>query len=1001
MKLANRFGSLVALLALALAAAGGPSGCSSPASSGGDSRSASASAGLPPSGFVRLERNVHPFARPELDRGPVDPGQRLDNLAVVFKRSPRQQEDLDALVAAVTDPASPRFRQWLTPEQYAARFGASAADIARTRDWLSQQGFHLGETSRLGTRVPFGGTVAQLQAAFQTQLHHYEVGGALHYAMTSAPAIPAALAESVLGLKNTHDFYPRPVNRPSRSQPRYQGTHGDGLLPADWANVYDVAPLYTTGVRGAPIDGSGVTIAVVGVAQIAQSDIDAFRTLANLPASTVTMTLVPGTGAPAPGQQGSGSEAVLDVEWSGGIAPGATINYVFTGADDGNVDDASYYIIEQNLGSVLSESWGGCEQGLTPADADITQVYGSAANVLGITYVAAQGDTGADGCGGTGTGPEGGGLYVGIPAAYPGVTAVGGTEFPAGSLTYGSNNTATGYSEEEQVWNDGDNPSTNLAQGSGGISVVFSRPSYQSAIPTCSIVGSLPVSGVDAATMREVPDVAVAASGDNNPYFIECTRDSATHDCGGTGGSPHVSAIGGTSCGTPSFAGVVALLDQIAGGRLGNINPMLYTLNASTPAAFHDITAGNNEVMCTPGTDPGCPAGGTYGYAATKGYDCASGLGSLDVAQLAAVVATLAPTTTALAVSPTMTTEGTPVDLTATVAVPAPNTSVLGGLVTFAFQAYTASGAPDISWTLGTAPITGATVSGGTATLPSTAVPPGMVHAGAQYVDLVASYGGDGAHLPSTSAKQRLTFSSLAIAISPTAATVAPGTHIQFASTGGVAPVRFYVTYDLACATVVNGCSSLDETTGAFTAGPVASTVVVAAIDADGAEAIANVTVEPVASDAGVADASAGDAATPHDSGAPSDAATSDSSSPDDASGAEASHEAGTGTGAGTETAGCGCIEAGDHGTSGAGTLAGMGLAVIALSRRNRRAREPVSSRTPGNPPPGTGCPSSAPPPATPRRSLCRSSARRRSAKTASRGRSFASSRTAPSSPSS
>src|ERR1019366_987875 len=256
--------------------------------------------------------------------------------------------------------------------------------------------------------------------------------------MASAPAIPAALSEVVLGLHNTHDFYPRPMSHAAaQSDPLYKGSHGGyGLLPADWANVYDVTPLYTAGVSGTPIDGTGVTIGVVGVAQIAQSDIDAFRTLAGLPASTVTMTLVPNTGPATPGQQGTGSEAVLDVEWSGGIARGATVNYVFTGGSDVNVDDASYYIIEENLAPILSESWGGCEEGLTPSDADITQVYGSAANVLGITYVAASGDSGAVGCGGTGTGPRGGGLYVGAPASYPGVTAVGGTEFPVGSITY-------------------------------------------------------------------------------------------------------------------------------------------------------------------------------------------------------------------------------------------------------------------------------------------------------------------------------------------------------------------------------------------------------------------------------------------------------------------------------------------------------------------------------------------------------------------------------------
>jgi hypothetical protein len=373
-----------------------------------------------------------------------------------------------------------------------------------------------------------------------------------------------------------------------------------------------------------------VTIAVVGIAEISQTDLSAFRTRYGLAPNPITMTLVPGTGAAA-GDNGSGLEAVLDTEWSGAIAPAATINYVYTGASDANVEEAVYYAIEENLGAVLSESWTSCEGGYTPGDADILETFGTAANALGMTYLAASGDDGAAGCAGEG------GLYVNMPAAFPGVTGVGGTGFAIpGGLTFNSAGNVTGNGTEA-VWNEFHDAYTGngVAAGGGGISSVFARPTYQSGVQTCTSVGSLPTS-VTPSSMRQVPDVALtAASGSSQyGYFIECTLDTKTEDCTATGTNPIVIELGGTSASTPSFAGVIALANQATGGRLGNVNPFLYTLNTTTPSAFHDITTGNNEVTCKSGVDPGCPAGQLYGYAATTGYDCASGLGSIDATSL-------------------------------------------------------------------------------------------------------------------------------------------------------------------------------------------------------------------------------------------------------------------------------------------------------------------------------------------------------------------------------
>ncbi len=856
--------------------------------------------------YVPLPRRVPFPARPELDRGPLEPAKRLSNLSLVFKLSAEQLRDREALKAAQLDPASPSYHQWLTPEDYAARFGAKPADIERAKAWLASEGLEVHDSSRLGSRVTFSGTVANVQRAFRAEMHRYEVEGKMHYAMAKSPEVPAALSDVVLDVVNTHDFYPRAMSHhaavPATAdstglKPDYTSGKETGFTPPDWANVYDVAAAYT-GISGTPITGSGVTIAVVGIATVAQADVDKWRSTFGLPASTVTMTLVPNTGV-SQGNNGSGFEANLDVEWTGGIAKNATINYVYTGADDGNVDDATYYIIENNLGSVLSESWGSCDldyvlpeptgYGYGVSDQNVVDVYGSAANLLGITYVAATGDSDATGC--LGDGSTQGGLSAGTPAAYPGVTAVGGTQFATKSFTTGSDGYFTAYSAAETVWNEsskGTGTTPSPLGGNGGISAVFSRPSYQLNLTTCTVVGNLPVSGVNAANMRMIPDVSFTAAGCMNaiPLSNICTVDSASGDCSGTGTDPTIQWGCGTSYSTPAFAGVVALMNQVAGGRLGNINPLLYALNTGTPTDFHDVTTGNNEVTCTSGSadDPGCPAGGKYGYAAAKGYDCGVGLGSLDVTALLTSMSSLVPTTTTLATTATTTTEGTPLGLTATVALKTGASSsdtLAGGVVTFAFQSYNADGTKDInwgSWTLGTGTLTGSATSGTTEL--TIAIPPGVVNPAAQYVDVYAMYGGDAHHFPSLSASTTIHFGAINLALTPVSLSVANGGTVQFASTGGVQPVRWYLGTDTTCDTTTYVCSTVDETTGLFTGGPVVGSTEVLAMDSAGAYTMTTVTV-------GLADAGA-----PTDSGAPVDSSTGG-----DASGPPV--DSGTGTDAG------------------------------------------------------------------------------------------------------
>ena len=832
-------GSFLAVFGLALVAA-----CST---GGGDGSPAPGSAPAPaaPSAYVTLERAAHPLARPEFDLGRLDGAKVLHNMSLVFELTPAQKADRDALLAEIQRPGSPSYHRWLTPQDYAARFGADADTIAQATAWLAAQGFTVHERSPIGARATFTGTVAQVEAAFQTEMHAYDVRGERHFAMARPPSVPAEFADRVLDITNTHDFYPhhsKPAIRVVTPDATCPGgdpyCSGNGIAPPDWAFIYDVGPLYNPGINSTKITGAGVTIMVVGITDVAQKDLTAFRTRYGLAANNIVKTVVPNTGA-AQGDNGAGAEAVLDTEWAGGIAPGATINYVYTGANDANVDDATFYAIEQNFGGVLSESWGGCEEGAAPADGDVYEVYGAAASLEGISYLAASGDDGAADCQGKG------GLWVNMPASLPHVTGVGGTGFamPAGLTFTGGNVSGVGT---EATWNEANNAYMGgVGASGGGISAVYSRPLYQSKINTCMPVGTLPTM-VNPASQRQVPDVSFTAAGGTSQYgiFIECTFDAFAGDCTNTGANPTILEIGGTSASTPSFAGVVALANQATGGRLGNINPLLYATNLSVPAAFHDVTTGNNEVVCRTG-DTGCPGNNkTYGYTAGPGYDCATGLGSVDATKLVSTWATLTPTTTAIGAAPTATTEGGSVTLTATVDVDGTNAQALGGDVTFVFRSYITTGVLDLSWSMGDVAITNGTTTSGTATL-TTTIPPGMVQPN-QAVDVFAMYGGDANHLPSYSAAQHITFSSpVTLCISPPTDSVAKGATINYTAAGGVAPVRWYLDWDSTCsATTGTGCSTIDVTKGTFVAGSgAAGYVIVVAVDADGAETFSEVTV--------------------------------------------------------------------------------------------------------------------------------------------------------------
>src|SRR6266567_3099101 len=150
---------------------------------------------------VQLRGNVHHKAQPRYDQGPVDPAMRLGTITLLTAPTASQQKALRELVAQQQDRKSPNYHKWLTAEQFANRFGLSQSDAQQIAAWLKSQGFSAIHVARGRNWISFNGTAAQVQSAFGTEIHHYKVGGELHYANSRAPAIPAAMHGVVVGIR--------------------------------------------------------------------------------------------------------------------------------------------------------------------------------------------------------------------------------------------------------------------------------------------------------------------------------------------------------------------------------------------------------------------------------------------------------------------------------------------------------------------------------------------------------------------------------------------------------------------------------------------------------------------------------------------------------------------------------------------------------------------------------------------------------------------------------
>ena len=678
--------------------------------------------------LVVLKGNVHPLARAEYDQGAVADGRPLNRMLLLLQRSPDQESVLRHLLDDQQSKSSPNYHAWLTPEQFGQQFGPADADIQAITAWLTSQGFNGINVGPGRTVIEFSGNVAQVRSAFRTEIHRYVVNGEEHTANTNDLQIPAALAPVVAGVVSLHNFsrksharvlgeFRRALGKTGLEPlftfpiPFFNGGTFYGLGPGDFATIYNSKPLIA-----AANDGTGQTIAIVGETNINVQDVQQFRKMFGLPPNFDATNVILNGEDPGITSLGEEGEADLDVQWSGAVAPGATVKFVVSASTPASagVDLSALYIVEHNLAAVMSESYGDCEQNLGSAGNAFYNSLWEQAAAQGITVVISSGDGGSAGCDNFNTQQVATrGLAVSGLASTPFNVSVGGTDFDQvnnWAAYWNPTNDPTGTSAKSYIpeipWNQncaqigltgcGVNApigSVNIVAGSGGASSVYGKPTWQ-----------IGVTGVPNDSHRDQPDISLFASpGFDGTGYVYCQSDQTISgarscDLNASSGVLDFGIVGGTSASAPAFAGIMALVNQkqattaSPAPRQGNANYVLYALakkagasctSSATEAAscvFNDITKGNsflptgapgvgtNSVPCQGGS-LNCSVGNagsngvlvdpshtsTEAWTATAGYDMTTGLGTVNVNNLATnwgSVSTI-PTTTTLVLSPT------------------------------------------------------------------------------------------------------------------------------------------------------------------------------------------------------------------------------------------------------------------------------------------------------------------------------------------------------------
>lgn len=609
-----------------------------------------------------------------IDLGPLT-AQGAAPISVTIALSLRDANAAENLLHELYTPGSPQYHKFLTANQFAERFAPTAGDVAKVAASLSKYGLAAERTTATTLRVT--GLPADMERAFAVRLHSYQVAphgdarGYTFHAPLSHPVIPDELSTwvtAVAGLDSRPSLRPLSRTVPNAlpnmkpiAQPAVSGNPPGYLTVADFAARYDVQPLYQDG-----ISGKGRTVGIVTLASFTPSDAFAYWAALGLNVNSNRITVVNIDGGPGAPSDASGSfETTVDVEQSGGLAPGANvIVYQAPNTNQGFVDGMAA-AVEQNLVDTASVSWGFWEwyqnlenspvtDPITGNTVGITNAFHELfvrAAIQGQSFFAASGDGGAyDINRDFGCSPESKPscsltLSVDNPASDPAITAAGGTTLP-GLQQYCQNSACTPpYYDvniaHEQVWGwdylDGlcavlgapDPIACGIfpAGSGGGVSILFPTPFYQFGIEGVrrsqphqdwSINGQLVYALPAHYPGRNVPDVSANADPQTG-YVVYYTSDKT-----GFSAQPF---WGGTSFVAPQLNGVTSLLNQRFHGRVGLLNFELYRM-ASTRQAYAGPDAPLHAIRY----------GDNWFYHGTNGYNPAAGLGTLDVANFARAI---------------------------------------------------------------------------------------------------------------------------------------------------------------------------------------------------------------------------------------------------------------------------------------------------------------------------------------------------------------------------
>jgi subtilase family serine protease len=505
---------------------------------------------------------------------------------------------LSAYITSLSNTGSANYHRYLTPAQYATRYGASTSSVAALRAYFKGYGLRATSLSAGHDVLHVTGTTTAIARAFDAPLETVRLtDGSLDAHFTSSASLPHALAGDVTAVAGLDTVTPLSTNLELSHDVPSVATAGScpaagsstgttpnsvgGYTVSQQAALYGLNTAWSAGNTGV-----GQTIGVYELATYDTSDAQTYFSCYGL-APTITSVNVDGGPTSQDNADNAPDEATLDVEETAALAPGAKVE-VYQGTNNASGPTDIYtQMASDDSATIITTSWGICEA-QTDGAAQAEQTIFQEMAAQGQTVVAAAGDDGSSDCEDTSSPTAT--AAVDDPASQPYVTGVGGL-------------TVSNLSPlNETVWNDNCTQS-DCGAGGGGISTLWSRPSWQVA------------SGINAATdtKRLVPDLSVM--GDPATGFIQYYTGAGSgfchHSCSGGWG-----AIGGTSIGAPLVSALIAVAAQACntpGGRLGFVNPSLYSM-ATT--GYVDVTTGNNDLYSI----------GQYN--AGVGYDMASGLGS-------------------------------------------------------------------------------------------------------------------------------------------------------------------------------------------------------------------------------------------------------------------------------------------------------------------------------------------------------------------------------------